>query len=128
MIGIGWLDMKEGELLITLLNAATIGHVLHLRSRSYSEHKALQKFYSELPDLVDGVIEAWQGRNGELVEYPDQMVELSEHDDALVFVMYLKMVLEENRGVLGGASEIQNLVDEIAALIDSTLYKLTFLK
>jgi len=30
--------------------------------------------------------------------------------------------------VLGGASEIQNLVDEIAALIDSTLYKLTFLK
>jgi hypothetical protein len=77
---------------------------------------------------VDGVIEAWQGRNGELVEYPDQMVELSEHEDALVFVMYIKMVLEENRGVLGGASEIQNLVDNIAELIDSTLYKLTFLK
>ena len=120
--------MKEGELLITLLNAATIGHVLHLRSRSYSEHKALQGFYQGLPDLVDGVIEAWQGRNGELVEYPDQVVELSEHDDALVFVMYVKMILEENRGVLGGSSEIQNLVDEIAALIDSTLYKLTFLK
>ena len=120
--------MKAGELLITLLNAATIGHVLHLRSRSYSEHKALQGFYAGLPDLVDGVVEAWQGRNGELVEYPDQMVELSEHDDALVFVMYLKMVLEENRGVLGGASEIQNLVDGIAELIDSTLYKLTFLK
>jgi hypothetical protein len=128
MIGIVCLDMKAGELLITLLNAATIGHVLHLRSRSYSEHKALNTFYSELPDLVDSVIEAWQGRNGELVEYPDQMVELSEHDDALVFVMYLKMVLEENRGVLGGASEIQNLVDGIAELIDSTLYKLTFLK
>jgi len=120
--------MNEGELLITLLNAATIGHVLHLRSRSYSEHKALQKFYQELPDLVDSVIEAWQGRNGELVEYPDQLCEYSQHDDALVFVMYLKMVLEENRGVLGGASEIQNLVDEVAALIDSTLYKLTFLK
>ena len=120
--------MNEGELLITLLNAATIGHVLHLRSRSYAEHKALQGFYQGLPDLVDGVVEAWQGRNGELVEYPDQMVELSEHDDALVFVMYIKMVLEENRGVLGGASEIQNLVDGIAELIDSTLYKLTFLK
>ena len=120
--------MNEGELLITLLNAATIGHVLHLQSRSYAEHKALNKFYSDLPGLVDGVVEAWQGRNGELVEYPDQMVELSEHDDALVFVMYIKMVLEENRGVLGGASEIQNLVDGIAELIDSTLYKLTFLK
>jgi hypothetical protein len=125
---IAFVVMKAGELLITLLNSATIAHVLHLRSRSYSEHKALGSFYSALPDLVDGVIEAWQGRNGELVEYPDQMVELSEHDDALVFVMYLKMLLEENRGVLGGASEIQNLVDGIAELIDSTLYKLTFLK
>ena len=120
--------MKAGELLITLLNSATIGHVLHLRSRSYSEHKALQGFYQGMPDLVDSVIEAWQGRNGELVEYPDQMVDLSEHDDALVYVMYLKMLLEEERGVLGGASEIQNLVDGIAELIDSTLYKLTFLK
>jgi len=88
----------------------------------------LQKFYSELPDLVDAVIEAWQGRHGELVDYPDQMVEISEHRDALEFVMYLKMVLEEERYVLGEESEIQNLVDGIAELIDSTLYKLTFLK
>jgi len=120
--------MNAGELLITLLNSATIGHVLHLRSRSYSEHKALQGFYQKMPDLVDSVIEAWQGKNGELIEYPDQTVEVEEQDDALVFVMYVKMILEENRGVLGGASEIQNLVDGIAELIDSTLYKLTFLK
>ena len=120
--------MNAGELLITLLNSATIAHVLHLRSRSYSEHKALQGFYQGMPDLVDSVIEAWQGKNGELIEYPDQTVEVEGQDDALVFVMYVKMILEENRGVLGGASEIQNLVDGIAELINSTLYKLTFLK
>ena len=120
--------MNQGELLITLLNAATIGHVLHLQSRSYSEHKALQGFYQGLPDLVDSVIEAWQGRNGELMEYPDQSVELSEHKDALEFVTFLKILLDDERYVLGEESEIQNLVDEIAALIDSTLYKLTFLK
>jgi DNA-binding ferritin-like protein len=120
--------MKEGELLITLLNAATIGHVLHLQSRSYSEHKALEKFYTQLPDLVDAVIEAWQGRNGELIEYPDQMVELSEHKDSLQFLMFLKIVVEDDRYVLGQESEIQNLVDDIAQLIDSTIYKLTFLK
>jgi hypothetical protein len=120
--------MKAGELLITLLNAATIAHVLHLRSRSYSEHKALQGLYEGLPGLVDGVVEVWQGKNGELVDFPDQTVEVEDQEDAMVFVMYLKMVLEENRGVLGGASEIQNLVDGIAELINSTLYKLTFLK
>ena len=122
------MDMKAGELLITLLNAATIAHVLHLRSRSYSEHKALQGLYEGLPGLVDGVVEVWQGKNGELVDFPDQTVEVEDQEDAMVFVMYLKMILEENRGVLGGASEIQNLVDGIAELINSTLYKLTFLR
>ena len=120
--------MNKGELLITLLNAATIGHVLHLRSLSYAEHKTLNTFYSNLPDLVDSVIEAYQGRHGELIEYPDQMVELSAYTNALECVMFLKILLEEERYVLGDESEIQNLVDEIAALIDSTLYKLTFLK
>jgi hypothetical protein len=120
--------MKAGELLITLLNAATIAHVLHLRSRSYSEHKALDKFYNEMPDLVDGVIEAWQGKHGALIDYPDQVVEVSEHKDALEYLVYLNLVLEEDRSVLGEESEIQNLVDEVAALIDSTIYKLTFLK
>ena len=120
--------MNEGTFLITLLNAATIAHVLHLQSRSYAEHKALGHFYSELPDVVDSVIEAWQGRHGELVEYPDQSVELSEHKDALEFLTFLKILVEEERYSLGEESEIQNLVDNIAQLIDSTLYKLTFLK
>jgi len=122
------LDMSEGELLITLLNAATVGHVLHLQSKSYSEHKALQTFYSELPDLVDGVIEAWQGRHQDLVQYPDQIVELSEHKYALEFMMFLKILVDDEREVLGDESEIQNLVDGIAELIDSTIYKLTFLR
>jgi len=120
--------MNEGELLITLLNSATIGHVLHLRSRSYAEHKALQGFYEGMPDLVDAVIEAWQGRHGMLIDYPNQVVEISENRDALEYLVYLKLVLEEDRGVLGDESEIQNLVDDVAQLIDSTIYKLTFLK
>ena len=120
--------MNEGELLITLLNSATIGHVLHLRSRSYSEHKALQGFYEGMPELVDSVVEAWQGRHGELIDYPDQVVEISQHRDALEYLMFLKIVVEEDRGVLGDESEIQNLVDSIAELIDSTIYKLTFLR
>jgi hypothetical protein len=56
------------------------------------------------------------------------MVELSEHTDALVYLNFLKVMLDEERYVLGDDSEIQNLVDGIAELIDSTLYKLTFLK
>jgi hypothetical protein len=88
----------------------------------------LQKFYEEMPEVVDSVIEAWQGRHGALIDYPDQVVEISEHRDALEYLVYLNLVLEEDRYVLGDESEIQNLVDDIAQLIDSTIYKLTFLK
>jgi len=119
--------MEPNELLITLLNAATITHVLHLQSRSYSEHKALGSFYSALPDLVDSVVEAWQGLHGEILDYPNQTVNASGNGTALDFMHYLKDVLRDNRDGLGEDSEIQNLVDGIAELIDSTLYKLTFL-
>jgi hypothetical protein len=31
---------------------------------------ALGEFYQALPDLVDAVVEATQGRYGELIDYP----------------------------------------------------------
>ena len=119
--------MTPNELIITLLNSATVAHVLHLQTRSYAEHKALQGLYSDLPDLVDSVVEAWQGRNGAIMDYPQQVVNVAVEGTALEFVKYLKDIVDENRDGLGDESEIQNLVDGIAELIDSTLYKLTFL-
>jgi len=119
--------MESAELLITLLHSATIAHVLHLQSRSYSEHKALEKLYVDLPDKVDAVIEAWQGRHQELIEYPTQTIAVQTDETALEFVEYLKELLANERDSLGEESEIQNLVDDIAQLIDSTIYKLTFL-
>jgi hypothetical protein len=40
----------------------------------------------------------------------------------------IKYFVQDSREVLPDASEIQNLIDEIAQLIDSTLFKLRFLK
>ena len=45
-----------GEFFLKLLHAATNGHILHLQTKSYSEHKALQKYYEELPDTPVGII------------------------------------------------------------------------
>jgi hypothetical protein len=110
-----------------LLHAATNAHILHLQSKSFSEHSALGEFYSELPDLVDGVIEAVQGLTGEIIQYPvDYYPPL---DNGLDEIEALKEYVESERyRVLPQESEIQNEVDAIAKLIDSTLYKLRFLK
>jgi hypothetical protein len=49
-------------------------------------------------------------------------------DNGLDELLSLKEYVQENRNVLPQNSEIQNLVDEIASSIDSTIYKLKFLK
>lgn len=114
-----------GEFFIKLLHAATNGHILHLQTKSYSEHKALQKYYEELPDLVDNIIEQWQGAYQKIVEYPATYE--APNPDALQEVMAVRDFLAKNRAVVGDYTSIQNQVDELMSLLDSTVYKLTFL-
>jgi hypothetical protein len=115
-----------GEFFLKLLHAATNGHILHLQSKSYSEHKALQKYYEELPDLVDNIIEQWQGAYQTIVVYPNEYT--TPLSDALTEVYEIRDFVVKNRAVVGDYSSIQNQVDELMSLLDSTVYKLTFLK
>ena len=114
-----------GEFFLKLLHAATNGHILHLQTKSYSEHKALQKYYEGLPDLVDSIIEEWQGAYQKIVEYPATYE--APNPDALQEVMAVRDFLVKNRAVVGDYSSIQNSVDNLMSLLDSTVYKLTFL-
>jgi len=114
-----------GEFFLKLLHASTNGHILHLQTKSYSEHKALQKYYEELPDLIDAIIEEWQGAYQEIIEYPSTYEAPTE--DALQEVMAIRDFLVENRSVVGDYTSIQNSVDNLMSLLDSTIYKLTFL-
>ena len=110
---------------MTLLHAATSAHVLHLQARSYSQHEALGGFYSDLPGLVDSVIESYQGRYGIISAYPGgYAVPMGE---PLEFLSTVSDYVMESRGAVAADSEIQNAIDEIQALLNSTIYKLRFL-
>jgi Family of unknown function (DUF5856) len=113
------------EVFATLLNAATIAHMLHLQTDSYSKHKALEKLYEGLPDLADDLIEAYQSKYG-IVKYPAQSVATA--DEPLTYVKQLRSFLTENRYSVAKDSELQNITDEITQLLDSTIYRLTYLK
>ena len=115
-----------GEFFITLLHAATNGHILHLQTKSYSEHKALQAYYEGLPDLVDNIIEQYQGAYQTIIEYPN--IYALPIKDPLTEVYNIRDFLARNRAVVGDYTSIQNQVDELMSLLDSTVYKLTFLK
>jgi DNA-binding ferritin-like protein len=112
------------EFLLVLLHSATNTHLLHWQSKSYAEHQALGTFYQEIAELVDQLAEAMMGKYDTTPEFPqmyhapaatgkDELEALSEY-------------VEQARQALPQDSEIQNIVDEIAQLIDSTLYLLRF--
>jgi hypothetical protein len=118
--------MEYGEFLLTLMHSSTNTQILHRQTKSYAEHKALRRFYEEIIPLVDELTEAIQGLDGEIIEYPVDYY--GPADSGLEELTSLREYVSEERKELPDNSEIQNIVDEVAALIDSTLYKLRFLK
>lgn len=119
-------QVSVGEFFIKLLHSATNTHILHLQSRNYSEHKALGKFYEEIVELTDGLIESYQGRKGVLVDYPNTYDPPKQ--TGLDEILELASFIDANRSVLGTESELQNEVDSIRSLVDSTIYKLIYLR
>jgi ribosomal protein L6P/L9E len=117
-------DETLAELVIDLLHSATVTHIMHWQTTSYAAHIALGEYYDQIVDVVDAVVEAYQGKTKIiLANYPIEM-DKSEGMEPLAYLEYLSAELTEGRALFGTDSEIQNLVDGIADLIDSTMYKL----
>ena len=110
-----------------LLHSVTNAHILHFQSLSYSQHMALGAYYDEVSDLVDGFVEAFQGKYGLLTKYQSDY-QLPDNNP-VVYLTYLKDEVATLRRMpeFPQDSELQNEVDTIANLINTTLYKLRFL-
>jgi hypothetical protein len=116
-----------GELIMRLFHARTAAHVLHLKSRSYAQHKALNEFYDEVVGLADTIAEAWQGAHGLISEYPGRFTLPAE---PIPMLEELCAWVKNNRykEVDRAETNIQNEIDNVVTLIDSKLYKLRHLK
>ena len=116
------------EMVCQLLHSQTQVHIFHLGTKSYSEHKALQGYYEGIDALVDGVIESYQGKYGLLTNYKSfKNQSYKNKNQVLKYFTSLLNIIEENRDSVDD-SYIQNQIDTIQELINSTLYKLKFLK
>lgn len=113
-----------GEFATCILHSITGTHMMHLATFSFAEHKALEAFYNAVGDLIDSFVEAYQGK------YKTRVVYLAGFDlptNAVDYLTYLQDEVAELRTQAGFPqdSELQNITDEIASLIDGTLYQLT---
>ena len=107
----------------------TQAHIFHLQTPSYAAHKALNKYYDKIVDLIDGLVESYQGKYGIITGYGN--IALQEYQSCEAIIMFFEtlcMYVEKSRGMVAQDSYLQNQIDEIVALIKSTIYKLRFLK
>jgi high-affinity Fe2+/Pb2+ permease len=112
----------------TLLHSQTQVHIFHLQTKSYSEHKALQKYYEGIDGLVDGIIESYQGKYDIIKNYDSIKVEdYSSSEQVINYFKSLDTMIEKSRKNVK-ESFIQNQIDTVQELIFSTLYKLKNLK
>lgn len=109
----------------TLLHSATNTHFFHWSTDSYSKHIALSEYYEGIVPLVDDFAEAYMGKYGKLTSFPTSY---HQPKDPVSYLEAMQKFVAEARQDLPQDSELQNLIDEIADLINTTTYKLKFLK
>lgn len=124
--------MKEKELFTTVKPEIVIGqlfqsrdiiHIAHLQTTSFSEHKALDGYYTEIIGLTDDIVESYFGTIGKRLNFK---IPASEYMNARTHLIYMKDYMMKHRGVFGMENtHLQNSIDEIISLITSTLYQLT---
>lgn len=115
------------EFVTLLLQARSLAHVEHWATDSFSKHMALGEFYDQLTNLTDGFVEQYQG------DYEKRMkpqVKGATSDDIIDTLELQQAWIQRNRFEVCEKDEtpLQNTIDEIVRLYQTTLYKLRFLK
>lgn len=127
----GNLESLTAACVSELMNAATSIHKLHLKvtgTGSYAAHKALNELYDALPGHADDLAEGYQGASEKLLSYSESSPRvLNSVDDAL---KYIREICDMVCGLQDKMpySEIVNDLDTIKSTLNSTKYKLLFLK
>jgi len=119
--------MKAADFVGLLFLARDVTHSVHLNTRSYAKHKALQKFYEGIVDLADTFAEAYQGRHGLMGGITLQTAKKTANVTEFLQEQLDEIETVRNKVVDKDDTALQNIIDEIVALYLSTLYKLKFL-
>ena len=117
--------MKAAELISLLFLSRDVAHRVHLQTRSYSKHKALDKFYHDIIEAADEFAEVYQGCYGLLGAIPVRGSKASANITAFLEAQVKE--IKDGRAEISDDSEIQNKIDEILAVFHRTIYKLKFL-
>ena len=100
--------------------------VWHHQTDSHAMHKALNHFYDEILELIDGLVESVSGIYGRPKDYEiDEPVNYKNPEQVTAYFKSCYDMIQKDRKDIYEESWIQNQVDEIAQLFAETLYLLS---
>jgi hypothetical protein len=131
---------QEGEnagtpvsLFSKLFESREMAHIYHLQVNgemgSHAAHTALGEYYDEVLELIDDLIETYQGQYGIVDGYDVIDTNSTRTKEKLEYFEGLAEFVKHGRKAISAEdTHLQNIVDEVVALIYRTLYKLKFTK
>ena len=117
------------QFISTLLASRNQAHIFHWQVEgpgSYAAHKALNEYYDEILEATDELVESYQGRYGIIKGYTSPAT-FKEDGQFITYFEALSKYVETIRTKIPQDSYIQNEVDTVVKLIETTKYKLKFL-
>lgn len=130
-VGGSSLDTMVAACAVELMNARNSFHKLHLKVTgpgSYAAHIAIGDFYDGLPGHADTLVEGYQGVAEKILTLKDVAPRtLDDVSDGVAYLRDMYAMINKLQGMLP-YSEIVNNLDLVKDAINSTKYKLLFLK
>jgi hypothetical protein len=119
--------MTAAQLMGLLFLGRNVAHSVHLNTRSYSKHVALNIFYERIIGVADDFAEAYQGRHGLIG--PIAIPAAKKTTNIIEFLQAQLDEIEKGRYEVCDKddSTLQQLIDNIIEVYLRTLYKLRFL-
>jgi hypothetical protein len=116
------------EMISLLFHSRTQSHTFHLQTNSFAEHKALKYYYDGIIGLVDGIVESYQGKYGIVKGY--KSYPLNEYNSSESTINFFEKLCDKVTELRKCCKDswIQNEIDNVCVLLNSTIYKLRFLK
>lgn len=114
--------------LLTSRNQVQIFHWQVIKTGSYAAHKAYEDYYSGIVGIMDDLVESYQGKYGIIENYKcDGVSQFESVENTINYFEELSNSVENLRKDVKD-SYLDNQIDNVIQLIQSTLYKLRFLK
>lgn len=120
-----------GQFIAVLFLARDLAHRAHLRTTgpgSGWKHDTLGKFYPAVVELADELTETYQGCELVLIDIPLLDNEFPGEIEESMKAQLKWLKANRYKAVEREETHLQNIIDEIVALYDRTIFKLHFLE